>query len=139
MRGAGFQGDCVFFNSSISKEAARYLERKAIRTIPFIYPAFRNQPFLLCGWRAWRILGGGANSGRQTQVSENFRHIFYLRFLFAYIFLLGHQEYSHVMLTDVRDVFFQSDPFSWIGSKKGECSALRKLLDAWWASVRETG
>lgn len=120
LRGAGFQGDCVFFSSSISKEAARYLERKAIRTIPFFYPAIRNQPFLLCGWRAWRILLGFLPTrDAKLKLARIFWHIFYLRFLFAYKFLLGHQGYTHVMLTDVRDVFFQSNPFSWMGSEKG--------------------
>jgi len=120
LRDTGFQGDCVFFSNSISKETARYLKRKAIRTIPFFYPAIRNQPFLLCGWRGWRILLGFLPTrDAKLKLARFFWHIFYLRFLFAYKFLLGHQEYTRVMLTDVRDVFFQSDPFSWIGSEKG--------------------
>lgn len=37
------------------------------------------------------------------------------RFIYIYMYLKEHwQEYNHVITTDVRDVYFQSDPFQWM-------------------------
>lgn len=120
LKASGYSGDCVFFCTSTSHEAYRYLEEHAIRLVPFSYPAIRNHQPLLYGWSIWRsLLEWLPNREQKLKLARLVWDLFFLRFLFARDFLTAHSEYSQIMLTDVRDVVFQRDPFAWMENRKG--------------------
>lgn len=120
LRASGYQGDCVLFTTSVSASTLRYLHDHKIRTVPFFYPAIRNhQPFLY-GWKVWRYLLGKVHFYEtRLKLARLVWDLFFLRFLFYRDYLRTHMEYTHIMLTDVRDVIFQENPFSWFGQKQG--------------------
>ena len=120
LRSTGYSGDCVFFSTSTSRATLDYLHDHGIQTIPFCYPAIRNhQPFLY-GWNLWKLLLNRLNSRElQLKLARLVWDLFFVRFLLARNFLLAHPEYTQVMLTDVRDVVFQRDPFEWMQGRKG--------------------
>jgi len=120
LRSTGYSGDCVFFSTSTSHATLDYLHDHGIQTMPFCYPAIRNhQPFLY-GWNLWKLLLNQLNSRElQLKLARLVWDLFFVRFLLARNFLLVHPEYSQIMLTDVRDVVFQRDPFEWMQGRKG--------------------
>jgi hypothetical protein len=120
LRASGYQGDCVLFTTSVSASTLRYLHDQKIRTVPFFYPAVRNhQPFLY-GWKIWKPLFGLLREQEtKLKLARLVWDLFFLRFLFYRNYLRTHEEYTHIMITDVRDVIFQKDPFIWMGQKQG--------------------
>lgn len=120
LRATGYQGDCVLFTTSVSASTLRYLHDQKIRTVPFFYPAVRNhQPFLY-GWKIWKpLLGMLREQETRLKLARLVWDLFFLRFLFYRDYLKTHGEYTHIMITDVRDVIFQENPFTWMGQKKG--------------------
>jgi hypothetical protein len=120
LRSTGYSGDCVFFSTSMSRVSLSYLHDHGIQTIPFYYPAIRNHQPLLYGWSLWKLLLNKLKSReRRLKIARLVWDLFFIRFLFARNFLTAHAEYSQVMLTDVRDVVFQRDPFEWMQGRKG--------------------
>jgi len=120
LRASGYSGDCVFFSTSTSRDTLSYLEERGIRVIPFFYPAIRNHQPLLYGWRIWSIiLERLPHRENKLKLARLVWDLFFLRFLFARDFLLAHPGYSKIMLTDVRDVVFQRDPFEWMQGREG--------------------
>lgn len=120
LRGTGYSGDCVFFSASTTRGSLDYLHEHGIQTIPFHYPAIRNHQPLLYGWSLWKLLLNQLNSRElRLKFARHVWDLFFVRFLLARNFLLAHPEYSQVMLTDVRDVVFQRDPFEWMQGRKG--------------------
>ena len=120
LKASGYSGDFVFFCASTSHEAYRYLEEHAIRLVPFSYPAICNHQPLLYGWSLWRsLLKWLPNREQKLKLARLVWDLFFLRFLFARDFLTAHSEYSQIMLTDVRDVVFQRDPFAWMDNREG--------------------
>jgi hypothetical protein len=120
LRSTGYSGDCVFFSTSMSRSSLSYLHDHGIQTIPFYYPAIRNHQPLLYGWSLWKLLLNKLKSRElRLKIARLVWDLFFIRFLFARNFLTAHAEYSQVMLTDVRDVVFQRDPFAWMENRKG--------------------
>jgi len=120
LQSAGYSGDCVFFCTSTSQSAREYLHVNRIQTIPFYYPAIRNHQPLLYGWSLWKLILKGLKSRElQLKLARLVWDLFFIRFLFARNFIQAHPEYSQIMLTDVRDVVFQSNPFEWMKDQKG--------------------
>jgi hypothetical protein len=120
LRSTGYSGDCVFFSTSTNRVTLDYLHDRGIRTIPFFYPAIRNHQPLLYGWNLWKLLLNQLNSrDLRLKLARHVWDLFFVRFLLARNFLLAHPEYTQVMLTDVRDVVFQRDPFEWMQGRKG--------------------
>jgi hypothetical protein len=120
MRTSGYRGDCVLFTTSVSSATLQYLHDRGIRTIPFFYPAIKNHQPLLYAWKFWRcILSWISNREIRLQLARMVWDLVYLRFFFERNFLISHPEYTKVLLTDVRDVVFQENPFSWMGNQKG--------------------
>lgn len=98
LRKSGYDGDVVFFCSDISSVTARKLASRGVRLVHFQseFPYTRDAALTKYNDR-W--------PARNYEVTV-------LRFLLAYAFLKAHEgEYEYVMLTDVRDVIFQKDPF----------------------------
>lgn len=120
LRSTGYDGDCVFFSTSTSRATLDYLHDRGIQTTTFFYPAIRNhQPFLY-GWNLWKLLLEKLNSRElQLKLVRLVWDLFFVRFLLARNFILAHPDYSQIMLTDVRDVVFQRDPFEWMHGRKG--------------------
>lgn len=120
LRSTGYSGDCVFSCTSMSRDSLNYLHDYGIQTIPFYYPAIRNHQPLLYGWSLWKLL---LNRLRYRELRLKLARLvwdlFFIRFLFARNFLTANEEYSQIMLTDVRDVVFQRDPFEWMQNRKG--------------------
>jgi hypothetical protein len=120
LRSTCYSGDCVFFTTSTERATIDYLHDRGIQTIPFYYPAIRNHQPLLYGWSLWKLLLNRVKSRElRLRLSRLVWDLFFVRFLFARNFLSTHAQYSQIMLTDVRDVVFQRDPFAWIGDRKG--------------------
>lgn len=120
LKATRYLGDCILFTTSTSRGTLDYLHDRGIQTITFHYPSIRNHQPLLYGWNLWKML---LNQLKSRELRLKFaRHVwdlFFVRFLFARNFLLAHPEYSEVMLTDVRDVVFQRNPFEWMQGRKG--------------------
>jgi len=119
LRSTGYAGDCVLFSTSTNRSTIAYLHERGIQTIPFYYPAIRNHQLLLYGWSLWKFLLSRLQSRElQLKLARIVWDLFFIRFLFARNFIKAHPEYSQIMLTDVRDVVFQSDPFEWMNDQK---------------------
>jgi hypothetical protein len=75
---------------------------------------------MLLIWPFWRWVIGLLPSFRaKIAVARHVWFLFYLRFLLYYEFLVANPEYERIMITDVRDVWFQRDPFSWMDGESG--------------------
>ena len=119
LRQTGYDGDVVMFCNNTSKDTLAYLHSKGVTTIPFRYWAIRNHQPLLLFWPLWkRIIALLPGFKAKSFVARRVWFLYTLRFLFYYEFLLAHSEYSRIMLTDVRDVWFQRDPFEWMGDEE---------------------
>jgi hypothetical protein len=119
LKQTGYTGDVVMFCNSLSKETKAYLDSRAVITIPFSYWAIRNHQPMLLFWPIWkRLIALIPGFWAKAFVARRVWFLFYLRFLMYYEFLHQHPEYDVVMMTDVRDVWFQLDPFSWMSGRK---------------------
>lgn len=89
LRGTGYVGDAVLFVCNTTPDTRRFLAAHRIRAIPFdVLP----------------MLPMSMNSARMLR---------YLDFLEEQVLALdGTTPYAHVLLTDIRDVVFQGDPFA---------------------------
>ena len=75
---------------------------------------------MLLFWPIWkRVIALLPGFVAKAFVARRVWFLFYLRFLMYYDFLLEHPKYERVMMTDVRDVWFQQDPFTWMEGDKG--------------------
>jgi len=124
LRRTSFDGDLVIFHRNIDEPALARIREFGATLIPLPPRGIRN-PF------TGRRHSGAAALGRILQVitaiirpfpftrtlhmalAARFFHIANGRFLAAYDFLRKHPgEYGQVLITDVRDVIFQADPFA---------------------------
>lgn len=133
LRKSGFAGTTALFVDKSNRAIQQYLQEVGIIPIPLTRP-----PWWIPGPVARRILTGGRirhvmncvhhaigllwalvppnwRPGFAVTIVAPFHHIWDSRRFYTLQFLHSHQsEFSHVLLTDVRDVVFQSDPFSGI-------------------------
>jgi hypothetical protein len=83
-----------------------------------------------CGFKGDKVMvvGNSSDETKEQLLKRNFRlvqmpndtniPIHVLRFLFIYEYLKIHwQEYRYVVTTDVKDVYFQKNPFEWLEKK----------------------
>jgi len=108
LRSTGYSGDVALFHSNIPLHTVHRLRQRGVVLIPFesLFPHL--QPILAKHLIRW------ADEKRISTLNlVCFRH------LLAYCYLKEFGEkYKHVMLTDIRDVIFQKDPFNFsIGEK----------------------
>jgi hypothetical protein len=82
--------------------------------------AIKNHQPLLLFWPIWKWLMGRLPSFESKAIVARWVwFLFYLRFLLYFEFLNHHLKYRKIMITDVRDVWFQKDPFSWMEDAEG--------------------
>ena len=96
---SGFKGDLCLFVSQMPKESYKILRDYGVKLIPFVdhYPYLPKSLF-----------------SDELDLKNSFNQISvkYLRYLMYYLFLLKNGgNYSKVMLSDVKDIIFQRDPF----------------------------
>ena len=108
LRSTGYSGDVTLFHANIPLHTVHQLRQRGVVLIPFesLFPHL--QPILAKHLTRW------VDKKRVSTLDLSC-----LRYLFAYCYLkeFGGQ-YKHVMLTDIRDVIFQKDPFNFsIGEK----------------------
>lgn len=130
LQNGGYQGDvALIVDPVVAKRHGSALLLSGVKLIPasqwipYRFGLLKNREFLLRGWHrlqsilwlAMKLLG----SCSRAQASKIHlqaclaRHIFppsEARYLHYYLFLRSH-PYSRVLITDVRDVLFQRDPF----------------------------
>jgi predicted RND superfamily exporter protein len=90
LRETGYEGDCVFFCTEISKELEVYLKSRGVIIIPFFYFAIRNHQPLLLFWPLWKkLISMLPTFGAKAWIAKKVWFLFYLRFLLYYEFLLN--------------------------------------------------
>jgi hypothetical protein len=102
LRSTGYSGDVVIFHSNIALRTVNWLRRRGAILVPFesLFPHL--QPPLTKHLIRW------ADDKRVSTLNLSC-----FRYLLAYCYLKDFEEkYQHVMLTDIRDVIFQKDPFN---------------------------
>jgi hypothetical protein len=129
LRRTGFSGEVLMLVGALAPEDARQLRAAGVRTR-------RVQPLLGAlpnGWRRklyshrlrWihRAYPGACDALPASRAQKRraaawcgrlFHHIACSRYFYYLSYLQAHAgDYDRVMLTDVRDVLFQADPFGW--------------------------
>jgi len=131
LRKVRYEGDVVIFSRGADGVTAERLQEFGVRLIELPPKGLKNP---ITGRRhsgqgvfgdilsLWlRGLASMPVSTRRREgwvlgVAQRFFHIANLRFLLAERYLRDHADvYGHVMITDVRDVIFQADPFDFEG------------------------
>ncbi len=99
LKKSGFRGDLCLFASKIDIATYKTLHQMGVKLIPFK----DEYPFV----KRFSISNLELKSEFPNQISVK-----YLRYILYYLFLSKFgNNYSKVMLTDVKDVIFQRDPF----------------------------
>ena len=99
LRKSGFKGDLCLFTSRIDKYTFRQLQQNNVRVIPFKY----EYPFAPKSLVSKDLI---------PQKFPNGISVKYLRYILYYLYLSKHRDkYRKVMISDVKDVIFQRDPF----------------------------
>ena len=108
-----FDGDVCFIVNGILPETKKKLEVKGVNTVEFEY---RGSGALNSWSRFWPFIKPFLLNGYNPFTRFTLKKILPLqtaRFLHYKDYLKANQhKYKNVLLTDVRDVYFQSDPFS---------------------------
>lgn len=91
LRGTGYQGEIVLLGFGMTAETRRFLDRHGVRVLPFLSVA---------------AMPMSMNSARMIR---------YLEILLGEA-LAGAEGHDWIMLSDVRDVIFQHDPFAGLGT-----------------------
>lgn len=133
LRATGYDGDVVFFTSNVDPDCAPLFRTHQIHEIPVTRVDLKGS-YSLDG-RLTRALGlndvsfipdisinrrlskgiAALNLGDTAAarlVAQYFWHCQSARFIYFLSYLKRHPEYEAVLLTDVRDVVFQDNPFS---------------------------
>jgi hypothetical protein len=108
LRRTGFTGEILFFCSGVAEEELEQFRRAGVRVEPSPYRHRRIKKRWAKAWPLLRRLPAGARRGALARIAQVMvlRHLLYHRRLLAE----GHR-YRSVLLADVRDVWFQADPF----------------------------
>jgi hypothetical protein len=132
LRSTGYSGDIVLFHSNIALRTIRRLRRMGVMAFPFVSSFPHLDPSLAKHVTKW------ADEKRVRTLS-----IFCFRHLLAYCYLKEFAEkYQYVMLSDIRDVIFQKDPFDFPINEKLCCFKERESIslrqhhmNAWWMEL----
>jgi hypothetical protein len=102
LRATGYPGDIVLFHSNVTQSTIHRLRQWGVILVPFRSSFPPVQSALVKHLVRW------ANEKRLNTLDLSC-----LRYLLAYCYLKEFPEkYRHVMLSDIRDVIFQKDPFN---------------------------
>lgn len=107
-----YGGDAVMFISDLGMAAQTFLRSRRVQLVPFQKAYLKSFPAFAAGLPRI-VLSRRRRPLFERQLAPAYMHPRCARYIFQQSFL---QEcgggYSHVMLTDVRDVIFQSNPFA---------------------------
>jgi hypothetical protein len=115
LRRTGYQGRIVVFASALDNESVAKLRAVGASIVPFRFTGTLVRQRLAGPWPIWRwFFASKASAAAKEWLAHLVFHLFYRRHLLYLQYLREHrQNYDRVFLTDCRDVYFQSDPFSW--------------------------
>lgn len=100
LKKTGYTGDIIFFANNNDEETIQTLEGHGVTLIPFEekYPYVEKQ---------YQI-----DMGILPSIYSRNLHVFSMRYIPYYLYLKNCGKiYQNIMVTDVRDVYFQKDPF----------------------------
>jgi hypothetical protein len=114
LRQSGYTGDVVLFVNRVDEETKRQLRTHGIELREFHYrgPEVRNSAYV--AWPYVRWLGHlPVPFALKKSILRPIVNVPWVRMILYYDFLTSAPgRYGQVMLTDVRDVIFQADPFA---------------------------
>jgi hypothetical protein len=126
LRRTRFEGDIRLFVGGVTRDTVEALKRSGIEVSPFPrvrlpWPGGGLHPYDVRLWRLQRIypalvrtltLPSGDRTAAAARVAAPISVPVVGRFFrYCHYLSTARPKYRHVMLTDVRDVFFQHDPF----------------------------
>lgn len=114
LRSTTYDGDVVVFASRLSEATMDRMREAGATVIPVWLPLFHlRNVFLIPGWLPWRLLFSMVSSSDiRRSISKRVFNIMCARFAHFQHYLSDNiGRYSHVMVTDIRDVCFQRNPF----------------------------
>jgi hypothetical protein len=110
-----FRGDVVIFAANTSRDTIAWLRSHGVLVQRFLYPFTSCTKLRNPLYRVWPLcraaLAGTRNPDAVQWFAQWFQNLSILRFFFYRRFLRNDASYRNVMLTDLRDVVFQGDPF----------------------------
>lgn len=114
LRQTGFAGDVVLFVNRVDEETKRQLKAHGIQLREFHYrgPEVRNSAYIAWPYLRW-LRHLPVPFALKKAILRPIVNVPWVRMILYYDFLTETRgRYSQVMLTDVRDVIFQADPFA---------------------------
>ena len=115
LRASGFDGDIAVFSSRLDSNTIKILEERGITVCNAWLPLFRLRNILLLGgWKPWKLLLRLLPSlPLKRAIGKRAFNIMCARFAHFHEFLEQNADrYAKVLITDIRDVCFQADPFA---------------------------
>lgn len=108
-----FRGDLVLLWNSLSPDTVTALEQHGVQPVPFSY---RGSGALNSWSRFWprfrSVLQCPIGDGFRRAIYKKILNLAFVRYVHTYEFLRANRgKYGKVLMTDVRDVIFQDDPF----------------------------
>jgi hypothetical protein len=108
---SGYVGDVCLFVNGLEADLRDFLRARRINLVPF-QPAYLKPRYARVAGLARPLLKGGQIDRLEAQMAVAYMHPHCARHVYyhAYLAECG-ADYDWVMLTDIRDVLFQRDPF----------------------------
>ena len=108
-----FRGDLVLLYNNLSHDTLKSLENNNVHLIPFSYRGSGAENSWSRFWPKIRpLINLPIGENTRKMIYSNMLNLAFVRFIHKLEFLeLNFKKYDHVLITDVRDVFFQDDPF----------------------------
>jgi hypothetical protein len=109
---AGYRGDICLFVQGLAPETLAFLHARRVNLVPF-QKNYLNPKWARFASLAWPFLKPRQRRRMEEQLALTYLHAHCARNVYcrSYLAECG-RFYEHVMLTDVRDVLFQNDPFA---------------------------
>ncbi len=120
LKSSGFTGDLVVFAARLDKRTIRELELRGVVVVRIFLPLYRlANVFLIPAWRPWRwLLRMIPGRAAKRNLAKHIFSIMCTRFAYFHDYLARHRDkYDQVMISDARDVCFQSPPFENLGTE----------------------
>ena len=132
LRETGYDGDICLFYADTDERTLKALGEYGVELVPFKYEPLnllskRVYPYAIMNRLLKLPLGnelyaglvglaastrGGDRNVERYRIAARFLNVYCIRFPLYYIYLAQHAgEYANVLISDVRDVIFQRDPF----------------------------
>lgn len=115
LKQAEFTGDLVIFCSGVDDESIRQMQIFGAQVERFHFAGTHVHNRAARLWALWKkVFASGISQRAKERIAHLVFHLFYRRHLLYLDFLRARGgSYEKVLLTDCRDVFFQTDPFDW--------------------------